>query len=99
MSLPRTGIRPAALDGAEPTTSHLRFLPAPISRVEDTGLSALWLQDLALKILYFRGYLTGFNVAEAMALPFAGLVDSLLESVKREKFVEVKTQEIGRAHV
>ena len=92
MSLPRTGIRPAALDGAEPTTSSLRFLPSPISRVEDTGLSQLWLQDLALKILYFRGYLTGFNVAEAMALPFAGLVDQILEALKREKFVEVKTQ-------
>jgi energy-coupling factor transporter ATP-binding protein EcfA2 len=47
---------------------------------------------LALKILYFRGYLTGFLVAEAMALPFAGLVDHILEALKREKFVEVKTQ-------
>jgi len=47
---------------------------------------------LALKILYFRGYLTGFVVAEAMALPFAGLVDQVLEALKREKFVEVKTQ-------
>jgi predicted ATPase with chaperone activity len=92
MSLPRTGIRPSALDGSEPTTSNLRFLPAPISRVEDTGLSQLWLQDLALKILYFQGYLTGFNVAEAMSLPFAGLVDQILEALKREKFVEVKTQ-------
>jgi hypothetical protein len=45
-----------------------------------------------LKILYFRGYLTGFQVAEAMALPFAGLVDQILEALKREKFVEVKTQ-------
>jgi predicted ATPase with chaperone activity len=27
-----------------------------------------------------------------MALPFAGLIDSLLEALKREKFVEVKTQ-------
>jgi hypothetical protein len=60
--------------------------------VEDTGLSQLWLQDLALKILYFRGYLTGFKVAEAMALPFAGMVDQILEALKREKFVEVKTQ-------
>jgi predicted ATPase with chaperone activity len=75
-----------------PTTSSLRFIPPPISRVEDTGISQLWLQDLALKILYFRGYLTGFEVAEAMALPFAGLVDHILEALKREKFVEVKTQ-------
>jgi predicted ATPase with chaperone activity len=60
--------------------------------MEDTGISQLWLQDLALKILYFQGYLTGFKVAEAMALPFAGIVDQILEALKREKFVEVKTQ-------
>jgi len=70
----------------------MRFVPAPINRVEDTGLSQLWLQDLALKSLYFRGYLTGFQAAEAMALPFAGMVDQIFEALKREKFVEVKTQ-------
>jgi ATPase family associated with various cellular activities (AAA) len=91
MSLPRVGLRTAEPPG-DPTTSSLRFVPPPISRVEDTGLSQLWLQDLALKTLYFRGYLTGFQVAEDMALPFAGLVDQILEALKREKFVEVKTQ-------
>lgn len=91
MSLPRSSMR-SAHPGPIPTTSSLRFIPPPISRLEDTGLSQLWLQDLALKILYFRGNLTGFNVAEAMALPFAGLVDHVLEALKREKFVEVKTQ-------
>jgi len=72
MSLPRSSVRSAHPEPM-PTTSSLRFIPPPISRVEDTGLSQLWLQDLALKILYFRGYLTGFEVAEAMSLPFAGL--------------------------
>lgn len=91
MSLPRSSVRASDLQ-ATPSTSSLRFVPPQISRVEDTGLSQLWLQDLALKILYFRGYLTGFNVAEAMALPFAGLVDQILEALKREKYVEVKTQ-------
>lgn len=91
MSLPRSSVRSIA-DDLSPTTSSLRFVPPPISRVEDTGLSQLWLQDLALKILYFQGYLTGFTTAEAMSLPFAGLVDQILEALKREKFVEVKTQ-------
>ncbi|MGH2604978.1 MAG: ATP-binding protein, partial [Anaerolineales bacterium] len=91
MSLPRTPTRDqiASRGGTSP---QLRFIPPPITRLEDTGLSSLWLQDLALKILYFRGYLTGFNVAEAVTLPFAGLVDQILEALKREKFVEVKTQ-------
>ena len=30
------------------------FYPPPITKMEDTGLSPLWLQDLALKILYFQ---------------------------------------------
>ncbi len=72
------------------------FIPPPITRIEDTGLSALWLQDLALKILYFQGYVTGFNIAEAMALPFAGICNLLLESLKREKLVEVvKSSQMG----
>ena len=90
MSLPRSPVRSAQAE-MEVTTSHLRFALSAITRIEDTGLSQLWLQDLTLKILYFRGYLTGFSVAEAMALPFAGLVDHILEVLKREKFVEVTT--------
>jgi hypothetical protein len=72
------------------------YVPPPITQVEDTGLSPLWLQDLALKILYFQGYLSGFKIAEIIALPFAGIVDLILEALKREKFVEVKSsQQIG----
>jgi hypothetical protein len=82
--------RPAA--GRAPTTP---FFPPPIAKIEDTGLSVLWLQDLALKILYFQGYLTGFKVAEEIALPFAGVVDQMLESLKREKLVEVKSSQMG----
>ena len=55
------------------------FIPTPITKIEDTGLAELWLQDLVLKIIYFGGYLTGFEVAERIALPFAGIVEYLLE--------------------
>jgi predicted ATPase with chaperone activity len=71
------------------------FTPPILQKVEDTGLSALWLQDLALKILYFQGYLTGFKIAEEMALPFTGIVDLILENLKHDKFVEVKTSQMG----
>ena len=74
--------RPAAPNG------NGVFTPPPVIRLEDTGLSSLWLQDLALKILYFQGYLTGFKIAEEIALPFAGVTDSILESLKREKLVK-----------
>lgn len=71
------------------------FIPKPISSVNDTGLSPLWLQDLALKILYFQGYLTGYEVAEVIALPFTGIVDKILDSLKREKYIEVKASSMG----
>ena len=71
------------------------FVPPPINRIEDTGLSQLWLQDLALKILYFQGFLSGFKIAEEIALPFTGVVDQILDALKREKFVEVKSSQMG----
>jgi predicted ATPase with chaperone activity len=71
------------------------FTPPILQKIEDTGLSTLWLQDLALKVLYFQGYLTGFKIAEEMALPFTGIVDQILENLKRDKFVEVKTSQMG----
>ena len=87
---------------ANPMTGTLRsrrprsFSPPPVNRIEDTGLSQLWLQDLALKILYFQGYMSGFKMAEMMALPFAGVVNQILEALKREKFVEVvKSSQMG----
>jgi predicted ATPase with chaperone activity len=70
-------------------------MPAPITKMDDTGLSPLWLQDLALKILYFQGYLSGFKIAEEIALPFAGVTDLILEQLKREKLVEVKSSAAG----
>ena len=71
------------------------FTPPILQNIEDTGLSTLWLQDLALKVLYFQGYLTGFKIAEEMALPFTGIVDQILENLKRDKFVEVKASQMG----
>ncbi len=71
------------------------FVPPPMNKLGDTGLSLLWLQDLALKIFYFQGYLTGFKAAEEIALPFAGIVDQILETLKREKLLEVKSSQMG----
>lgn len=83
---------PTPVSVARSTENAPRFSPTVITRIEDIGLSPLWLQDLALKIFYFRGYLTGFRVAELMAVPFTGIADQILETLKREKLIEVKSQ-------
>jgi predicted ATPase with chaperone activity len=76
-------------------TSVGGFSPPQINSLEDTGLSPLWLQDLILKVLYFRGYLTGFKIAEEITLPLAGVTDQLLNTLKQEKFVETKSAQGG----
>ncbi len=66
------------------------FVPPETQSVEDTGLSLGFLTDLTLKILYFRGYVTGGEIAEEMRLPFPGLVERLLEFLKRDQMCEIK---------
>jgi predicted ATPase with chaperone activity len=77
------------------SAANAPFYPPAINNVDDTGLSPLWLQDLTLKILYFQGYLNGNRIAEAIALPFAGVMDQILQSLKTEKMIEVKSSQGG----
>ena len=95
---PRPGttplVQPRAATGAMVARSP-RFLPPPITKIEDTGLNPLELQNLILKILYFGGYLTGFQIAERICLPFAGVIDNLVTTLKRDKLIEVQTSSAG----
>ena len=42
------------------------WVPPPLRSVADTGLNIGILQDLAIKILYFGGYLSGNEIAAQM---------------------------------
>jgi predicted ATPase with chaperone activity len=66
------------------------FLPKPVASVEDTGLSSGFLADLALKIIYFAGTLTGTDIARRMALPFPNVVERALDVLKRSMYCEVR---------
>ncbi|NLX08882.1 MAG: ATP-binding protein [Chloroflexi bacterium] len=66
------------------------WYPRPVKTVQDTGLNIGILSDLAIKIMYFGGYLSGNKLAEQMRLPFTGVVEPVLEGLKREKFLEVR---------
>jgi Cdc6-like AAA superfamily ATPase len=66
------------------------FEPAMPKSTEDTGLALGFLADLAIKIMYFEGYISGYEIAETMKLPYSGVVDEVLEFLKREQFCEVK---------
>lgn len=93
MSPPR--VQPSNPEAEFHHTGTKPFGPPPITQISDTGLSKLWLQDLALKIFYFQGYLTGYEIAEKISLPYTAIVDKIVDSLKREKFIEVKASTMG----
>ena len=64
--------------------------PPPIATIDDTGLNIITLADLAIKTLYFSGFKSGYQMAESMKLPFTGVIDHVMELLKRDKWVEVK---------
>jgi len=71
------------------------FIPVAPRSLEETGLNIGIVSDLALKILYFEGYMQASKLAEALCLPFSGVVDSVLEFIKRERLVEIKGSGTG----
>jgi len=74
-----------------PTTyPALEWEPGVIHTTEDTGLSQTFIQDLALKVLYLRGQLTGRAIANTIHLPFQGVVSLALDFLKREQMCEIK---------
>ncbi len=75
---------------ASETVTPTAFVPRAPRSVEETGLNLGFLIDLALKVMYFEGFLSGYELAERMKLPYAGIVDQVLEFLKREKLCEVR---------
>jgi predicted ATPase with chaperone activity len=68
---------------------RMLWAPPPLRTMEDTGLSRSALEGMVLKALYFRGEMLGHQIAEYLKLPFAGILDTIIESVRREKLIEV----------
>ena len=70
--------------------------PEPES-VEETGLSTTTLEQLILKILYFRGELYGQDLSVAMGLKYS-VIHELVESLKLEHQITVK-RSLGMGNV
>ncbi len=68
-----------------------KFTLSTVRSIEETGLSLSFLADLVLKMLYYRGAgISGYDIADEIKLPFSGVIDQVMEFLKREKFCEVK---------
>ncbi len=63
--------------------------PSPPKSVEETGLSLSFIADLIMKHILFMGEFRIADVVEKVKLPVP-VVDAVLETLKRDRFVEVK---------
>ncbi|WP_376792462.1 ATP-binding protein [Thermoflexus sp.] len=87
---------PVSSQTEAPTSSRVApptepaFIPPMPRTLEETGLSPALLADLALKILYNAGYLTGGQLSERLHLPYTGVTEVILDFLKREQLVEVQ---------
>jgi DNA polymerase III delta prime subunit len=72
-------------------SSRKQWAPPAMRSVEDTGLNFGSLSDLAIKTIYFAGVMSGAKLAEAMCLPYTGVVNKILEFMRKEKWIEVRT--------
>jgi predicted ATPase with chaperone activity len=64
------------------------MIPWP-KTIEETELSLGFLADLTLKLIYYKSDMTSTEIAETLALPFRGVMEKVLEFLKREEYVEV----------
>lgn len=69
--------------------SSLQWEPPQVKSLEDSGLTPGFLQDLVLKLLYFRGQMGGNEIADAIHLPFQNVIGKVMEFLRREQYVEV----------
>ena len=64
------------------------FIPEPRT-VEETGLGMGYLADLTLKLIYYKSDMSSMEISAALALPFVGVLEKVLEFLKREELVEI----------
>lgn len=65
-----------------------QFIPEPRS-IDETELGLGFLTDLTLKLMYYKSDMSSVEIAEAIALPFVGVMQDVLEFIKREELAEI----------
>jgi len=91
LSTPSMGDAPAFMlvaDGSNPP-GPTRFVPAEPQSLEGLGLSEAELESLVLKLLLYRGTLSGRGIADQLQLP-RQMVVSTMEGLRAELLISIK---------
>jgi predicted ATPase with chaperone activity len=67
------------------------YVPRTPTRWEDLGLELPFLFDLALRTIYTRGHITGGEIANAMAVPFA-VINPVFQAMRKQSLIDIVAQ-------
>ncbi|HSJ54591.1 MAG TPA: hypothetical protein VLC52_12695, partial [Anaerolineae bacterium] len=70
------------------TVALEKYIPEPQS-IDETELTMGFLADLVLKLVYYKSDVSSAEIGDTLALPFMGVLDKVLEFIKREELVEI----------
>ncbi len=70
------------------TDPYEQYIPEPKS-IEETGLTMGFIADLVLKLVYYKSEMSSMEIAEELALPYVGIMEKVLDFLKREEYIEV----------
>ncbi len=66
--------------------------------IQETGINQGLISDLVLKTMYYTSYMSGQEVSAALRLPFYGVLDGVINLLKKEQLCEVSgTAGLGEA--
>lgn len=75
----------------------LVMFPEPRT-TQETGINPGLISDLVLKTMYFTSYMSGQDISSAIRLPFYGVIDQAINTLKKEQLCEVSgTSGLGEA--
>lgn len=75
---------------SKPFRKRERFAPSAPQNLEETGLANSTVEQLMLKLLYFKGDIISGELARAMGLRFS-LIEEMIEAFKFQQLLQVKS--------
>jgi predicted ATPase with chaperone activity len=84
------GDAPPTDEEGMPVTGNA-YTPRVPSRWEDLGLELPFIFDLAVRTIYNRGHITGGELANVMAVPFA-VVNPVFQAMRKQSLIDIVAQ-------
>ena len=84
------GDAPPTDEEGMPATGNA-YVPRVPTRWEDLGLELPFVFDLTMRTIYTRGHITGGELADAMAVPFA-VVNPVFQAMRKQGLIDIVAQ-------